>query len=155
MKRVRALKNDLNNEILNGSIGIPVIKDVQSNNVAWCLSLTTIATFFSALTASMLALSINTTNDRGLDAINTIWFLSLVFSIASAVNSLLWLTWLQSQTVCVVAFGSSSYPTDDRLQASAFSRPARIRFSVVQERTLAASRHISVLVHRRAGFIRG
>jgi hypothetical protein len=30
------------------------------------------------------------------DAVNSFWFLSLVFSIASAVNSLLGLTWKQA-----------------------------------------------------------
>lgn len=61
--------------------------------------MTTIATFFSSITGAALAfLNINST-------VNGFWFSSIVFSIASAVYSLLGLTWYQSP-MCVFPFES-------------------------------------------------
>ncbi|KAF7360499.1 Catabolite degradation [Mycena venus] len=60
------------------------------------LNLSTVATFFSAVTATTLQFSFNLTGTPIRDAVNSFWFASLVFSIAAAVNSLLGLTWKQA-----------------------------------------------------------
>lgn len=52
--------------------------------------MTTIATFFSSVTAAALVFVDIT------DVVNGFWFSSIVFSIGSAVYSLLGLTWYQS-----------------------------------------------------------
>ena len=93
-------------------IGVPTIRFVQKHGATNILNLSTVATFFSAVTATSehvwisislidaklslsLALQFSFANatSRLEEAVNTFWFLSLVFSIASAVNSLLGLTW--------------------------------------------------------------
>ncbi|KAJ6451706.1 hypothetical protein C8R47DRAFT_998354, partial [Mycena vitilis] len=60
------------------------------------LNLSTVATFFSAVTATTLQFSISLTGSALRDSVNCFWFASLVFSIAAAVNSLLGLTWKQA-----------------------------------------------------------
>ncbi|KLO09186.1 hypothetical protein SCHPADRAFT_943809 [Schizopora paradoxa] len=59
-------------------------KKMQAEN----LSLLTAAVFFSSITASTLQLSISQ-RSKTYDIVNFLWFTSLVFSIASAMNSLL------------------------------------------------------------------
>lgn len=56
-------------------------------------NLTTIATFFSAVTATTLQFSFQQTNSALANAVNGFWIVSLVFSISSAINSLLGMTW--------------------------------------------------------------
>ena len=77
-------------------IGIPTIRFAQKHSAQNLLNLTTVATFFSAVTATTLQFSFDQVGDPLADAVNSFWFLSLVFSIASAVNSLLGLTWKQA-----------------------------------------------------------
>lgn len=60
------------------------------------LNLTTVATFLSSVTATTLQITANDTASTLETLINTLWFLSLVFSTASAVYSLLVMTWRQS-----------------------------------------------------------
>ncbi|KAF7344445.1 Catabolite degradation [Mycena sanguinolenta] len=60
------------------------------------INLLTVATFFSAVTATTLQFSINETGTAIKDAVNSFWFASLVFSIAAVVNSLLGLIWEQA-----------------------------------------------------------
>lgn len=60
------------------------------------LDLTTIATFLSGVTASMLQLSVDDTSGVVAIGVNTLLFSSLVFSIASAINSLLVIAWRKS-----------------------------------------------------------
>ncbi|TDL22745.1 WD40 repeat-like protein [Rickenella mellea] len=77
-------------------VGIPTIRFAQKHGAANLLNLTTVATFFSAVTATTLQFSYNQTGTKLSDGVNGFWFCSLVFSIASAVNSLLGLTWKQA-----------------------------------------------------------
>lgn len=56
-------------------------------------SLTTIATFFSAITATTLQFSFQQTDTTLDNLVNALWLLSLVFSISSAINSLLSMAW--------------------------------------------------------------
>lgn len=60
------------------------------------LNLSTVATFFSAVTATTMQFSYELGRDKLSDAVNCFWFASLVFSIAASVNSLLGLTWKQA-----------------------------------------------------------
>lgn len=77
-------------------IGVPTIRFHQQHAAANLLNLSTVATFFSAVTASTLQFSSGSTGTVLADAVNAFWFSSLVFSIAAAVNSLLGLTWKQA-----------------------------------------------------------
>ncbi|KAI6012979.1 hypothetical protein EDC04DRAFT_2904814 [Pisolithus marmoratus] len=74
-------------------IGVPTISSHQQHAAANLLNLSTVATFFSGVTATTLQFSYSTTGGKLADVVNTLWFSSLVFSIAAAVNSLLGLTW--------------------------------------------------------------
>ncbi|KAJ6495341.1 hypothetical protein C8R45DRAFT_986874 [Mycena sanguinolenta] len=77
-------------------IGVPTIRFGQKHKTDNLLNLSTIATFFSAVTATTLQFSFNELGSPIKDAVNCFWFASLVFSIAAAVNSLLGLTWKQA-----------------------------------------------------------
>lgn len=81
--------------LIYGPIGIPTIRFAQQHAADNLLNLSTVATFFSAVTATTLQFSFESTGTPLTDAVNSFWFISLVFSIASAVNSLLGLTWKQ------------------------------------------------------------
>ncbi|KAH7913231.1 hypothetical protein BJ138DRAFT_1223683 [Hygrophoropsis aurantiaca] len=77
-------------------IGVPTIRFAQQHAASNLLNLSTVATFFSAVTATTLQFSYAQTGTVLSDAVNAFWFSSLVFSIAAAVNSLLGLTWKQA-----------------------------------------------------------
>ncbi|KIY47537.1 hypothetical protein FISHEDRAFT_66082 [Fistulina hepatica ATCC 64428] len=86
-------------------VGVPTIRFAQKHGADNLLNLSTVATFFSAVTATTMQFSYNLvpgaddvdpTNYSVADGVNCFWFASLVFSIAAAVNSLLGLTWKQA-----------------------------------------------------------
>ncbi|KAG1783440.1 hypothetical protein EV702DRAFT_260346 [Suillus placidus] len=77
-------------------IGVPTIRFAQHHAASNLLNLSTVATFFSVVTATTLQLSCRLTDGVLETAVNAFWFSSLVFSIAAAVNSLLGLTWKQA-----------------------------------------------------------
>ncbi|KAI0701046.1 WD40-repeat-containing domain protein [Cytidiella melzeri] len=77
-------------------IGVPAVRLAQKHAAANLLNLSTVATFFSAVTATMLQFSFDQTNTTLANSVNGFWFTSLVFSIGAAVNSLLGLTWKQA-----------------------------------------------------------
>ena len=60
------------------------------------VNITTIATFFSSVTATTLQMSISNLSSDLLNIVNFFWFLSLVFSVSSGVSSLLGMTWRKS-----------------------------------------------------------
>ena len=60
------------------------------------MNITTIATFFSSVTATTLQMSISDSPSGLLNIVNFFWFLSLVFSVSSGVSSLLGMTWRKS-----------------------------------------------------------
>ena len=60
------------------------------------MNITTIATFFSSVTATTLQMSISDSPSGLLNVVNFFWFLSLVFSVSSGVSSLLGMTWRKS-----------------------------------------------------------
>ena len=60
------------------------------------MHITTIATFFSSVTATTLQMSISDSSSGLLNVVNFFWFLLLVFSVSSGVSSLLGMTWRKS-----------------------------------------------------------
>lgn len=81
---------------LIGSPGVPIIRFAQKHGATNLLNLSTVATFFSAVTATTMQFSYQLGNDSLAISVNCFWFASLVFSTAAAVNSLLGLTWKQA-----------------------------------------------------------
>lgn len=77
-------------------LGVPTIRFAQKHASQNLLNLSTVATFFSAVTATTMQFSFTDTHHPLADAVNGFWFTSLVFSIGAAVNSLLGLTWKQA-----------------------------------------------------------
>jgi hypothetical protein len=73
-----------------------MIRFAQKHGATNLLNLSTVATFFSAVTATTMQFSYQILGSPLSDAVNCFWFASLVFSIAAAVNSLLGLTWKQA-----------------------------------------------------------
>ncbi|EJD34924.1 hypothetical protein AURDEDRAFT_176010 [Auricularia subglabra TFB-10046 SS5] len=77
-------------------VRVPTVRAMQDRYTAMFVNLTTISTFFSAVTATTLQFSYQQ-NVHVLDPwVNAFWYISLVFSVASAVNSLVGLTWMQA-----------------------------------------------------------
>ncbi|PPQ86642.1 hypothetical protein CVT25_006826 [Psilocybe cyanescens] len=77
-------------------VGVPTIRFAQKHGAENLLNLSTVATFFSAVTATTMQFSFELEHDTVTDSVNAFWFASLVFSIGAAVNSLLGLTWKQA-----------------------------------------------------------
>lgn len=77
-------------------IGVPTIRFAQKHAAANLLNLSTVATFFSAVTATTMQFSFDQVDGPLQNSVNGFWFTSLVFSIGAAVNSLLGLTWKQA-----------------------------------------------------------
>ncbi|KXN92165.1 hypothetical protein AN958_09257 [Leucoagaricus sp. SymC.cos] len=77
-------------------VGVPIIRFAQKHGATNLLNLSTVATFFSAVTATTMQFSFANNDSHIAQAVNCFWFGSLVFSIAAAVNSLLGLTWKQA-----------------------------------------------------------
>ncbi|OCB87591.1 hypothetical protein A7U60_g5295 [Sanghuangporus baumii] len=77
---------------------IPVIRQYQESIIQHHTSLTGIATFLSSVTATTLQISTSDSlsNSPLATIANTFWFISLVFSAASAIYSLLGIIWRRS-----------------------------------------------------------
>ena len=77
---------------------IPTVEKRNSDEREGYLRLITIATFFSAVTVTALQLSDsdNLAHTKLGSVLNSMWFASLLFSIASSISSFLALAWAQS-----------------------------------------------------------
>lgn len=73
--------------------GIPAIRHEHRRDSENLLNMSTVATFFSAVTATTLQMALSAPRGPLLSIVNTFWFCSLVFSIGSALNSLLAVAW--------------------------------------------------------------
>ncbi|PVG01421.1 WD40 repeat-like protein [Serendipita vermifera] len=73
--------------------GVPAIRFAQKHNGNNLLNLSTIATFFSGVTATAAQYSFDQTESTLDNMVNLLFFGSLVLSISAAINSLLGLTW--------------------------------------------------------------
>ncbi|KZV98127.1 WD40 repeat-like protein [Exidia glandulosa HHB12029] len=89
------LKHITNALVVFIKVGVPTIRFGQEHGSTHLLNMSTIATFFSAVTATTIQYTFEDTSPMGA-MVNAFWFSSLIFSIASAVNSLLGLTWKQA-----------------------------------------------------------
>ena len=61
--------------------GVPTIRFAQKHGAQNLLNLSTVATFFSSVTATSLQFSFSDTHNFAANAVNAFWFTSLVFSI--------------------------------------------------------------------------
>ncbi|KAL5521225.1 hypothetical protein ACEPAG_9148 [Sanghuangporus baumii] len=93
IKRIDMLREDLNSYC---DKAIPIISSEQEVRSTRYLNLTTISTFLSAVTAIFLPISAEQPDGALNIAVNTLLFASLTFSIASAINSLLTVSWSKS-----------------------------------------------------------
>ena len=75
-----------------------MIQRVQKEFTLRYLNMTAIATFFAGVTVAMLQFTYEKTDTPLAISVNTLLFSSLVFSLASAAQNLLVLTWRQSHS---------------------------------------------------------
>lgn len=74
------------------------LTELKERDTGQYTNITTIATFFSSVTATTLQISFSTSTpvSKLLAVINLLWFLSLIFSVSAGVSSLLGLMWRKS-----------------------------------------------------------
>ncbi|KAG8732880.1 hypothetical protein FRC10_000546 [Ceratobasidium sp. 414] len=68
-------------------VGVPTIRHAQNHTANGLQYLSTVATFFSGVTATTIQYSFNVIGNTRADLVNALWIISLIFSIASAINS--------------------------------------------------------------------
>ena len=86
-----------NDKSRNWVVALPqFLADEKERATTRYVNITTIATFFSSVTATTLQMSISDSPSGLLNIVNFFWFLSLVFSVSSGVSSLLGMTWRKS-----------------------------------------------------------
>ena len=79
------------------SLALPTfVADEKERATTRYLNITTIATFFSSVTATTLQFSLPDSSTLLGSVVNFFWLLSLVFSVSSAISSLLGMTWRKS-----------------------------------------------------------
>lgn len=76
--------------------GVPLIKSIEKSKTEGYIAITTIATFLSGVTASMVQITSQNTAGAVGTAVNALLLSSLVFSVASAASSLLVMAWQSS-----------------------------------------------------------
>jgi hypothetical protein len=76
--------------------GIPAVIASQNRIATNLNNLTTIATFFSAVTATTLQMSYQATSTHLDVIVNTFYFASLILSVAAALHSLLGRVWSEA-----------------------------------------------------------
>ncbi|KAF8339887.1 quinon protein alcohol dehydrogenase-like superfamily [Cantharellus anzutake] len=74
-------------------IGLPTIKFAQQHTTDTLQNLSTVSTFFCTVSATTIQFSYQNSDTRLQKVVNLFWLLSLVFSMASAVNSQLGYRW--------------------------------------------------------------
>ncbi|KAG9118896.1 hypothetical protein FRC07_006350, partial [Ceratobasidium sp. 392] len=87
---MEGMKEALNTFI---EVGIPTIRHAQSHTADGLQYLSTVATFFSGVTATTIQYSFDKVGNPRADLVNALWIISLIFSIASAINSQLAYHW--------------------------------------------------------------
>lgn len=78
-------------------IGIPTVRASQEHAISNLQNLTIVATLFADIATGMI--QVFSANDSGavlLEWTVLLWYMTLIFSVASAVNGLLALTWSQA-----------------------------------------------------------
>ncbi|KAH7322145.1 hypothetical protein B0J17DRAFT_772855 [Rhizoctonia solani] len=77
-------------------VGVPAIRYSQERTATHLQNLSTVATFFSGVTATTIQVSFELHGDVLQDLLNALWIGSLAFSIASAINSQLAYHWREA-----------------------------------------------------------
>ena len=72
------------------------LADEKERETTRYVNITTIATFFSSVTATTLQMSLTYQNSNYYSSVNFFWFLSIVFSVSSGISSLVGMTWRKS-----------------------------------------------------------
>jgi hypothetical protein len=73
--------------------GLRTIRSAQEHDAGNLFNISTIATFFSGVTATTLQMSYMADGSMLEQTVNTFYFASLIFSVAAAINSVLGLAW--------------------------------------------------------------
>ena len=77
-------------------LGVPAIQAAQKSTISQYLQLTTVATFLAGVTASMLQVSTSENDSSPGPVTNTLFLMSLITSVGSALHSLLLIGWRRS-----------------------------------------------------------
>ncbi|CAE6468328.1 unnamed protein product [Rhizoctonia solani] len=86
--------NSMNEALTNFvEVGVPTIRHAQQHTANGLQYLSAVATFFSGVTATTIQYSFEQTGTVLADLVNALWIISLIFSIASAINSQLAYHW--------------------------------------------------------------
>lgn len=75
---------------------VPQVRSSEEHSSKNLANLSTIATFFSGVTATALQMSYQILDSRLQESVNTFYFASLILSISAAVSSLVALAWGQA-----------------------------------------------------------
>ncbi|KAG8681716.1 hypothetical protein FRC08_015465 [Ceratobasidium sp. 394] len=81
---MESMRDALNSFI---EVGVPTIRHAQNHTANGLQYLSAVATFFSGVTATTIQYSFEQTGNTRADLVNALWIISLIFSIASAINS--------------------------------------------------------------------
>jgi hypothetical protein len=74
--------------------GVSAISHEQERSSSNLTNILTVSTFFSGVTASTLQMSISTPDQNNAVLLtNLLWFISMIFSVGAALNSLLAMAW--------------------------------------------------------------
>jgi hypothetical protein len=79
--------------LMNHSQGIPMIQHAQNKKANGLLNISTVATFFSGVSATALQYSIASHSTASQQLVNFSWISALVFALASAINSQIAYRW--------------------------------------------------------------
>jgi hypothetical protein len=79
-----------------GSTGIPAIQFEETNGANNLRTLSAVAIFLSGVIIAALQISLPLRPAKLVEVVNSFWLFSLVFSIATAMNSFLALAWRQA-----------------------------------------------------------
>ena len=74
-------------------VGVPTIRFTQQHTADGLQNLSTVATFFSAVAATTIQYSYQSNFTTTEKAVNLLWVMALIFSLASAINSQLAYHW--------------------------------------------------------------
>lgn len=85
------------------------LADEKEKDTTRYVNITTIATFFSSVTATTLQFSLAQSRSTLGGVVNLFWFLSLVFSVSSGISSLLGMTWRKSSMCVALPFLRTGY----------------------------------------------
>ena len=108
-------------------IALPLLLAEEKERVTTrYVNITTIAAFFSSVTATTLQTSL-TINPKSTvwDVVNLFWLISLVFSVSSGVSSLLGMTWRKSK-MWVLRFVFGQHMVIDNAKLDMIARNHRI-----------------------------